>query len=234
LGITIGLLLQKRFKIVYECFNIDVQNLNNIHYKIILKHGSLHEEYPEQLLSIKYIKSDDKVLELGGNVGRNSCVIATLLSDSSNLLVIESDNDNIHLLKENRDINKLNFYIENSAISNIDLYQKEWITKPIEEINDIENWKKINTKSWKDIKNKYNIEFNTLVVDCEGALYYILKENPDFLQSFNKIIIENDFYDITHKEFVDSEFKRNNFIRIHKEQGGFGPCTDFFYEVWIK
>jgi hypothetical protein len=61
-----------------------------------------------------------------------------------------------------------------------------------------------------------------------------MKENPDFLQTFKKIIIENDFNDIEHKEFVDNEFKKLHFERVYHEQGGWGPCSDFFYEVWIK
>jgi FkbM family methyltransferase len=217
-------------------FDNNTIDLQAIHSKIKLIHGSLMEEYPEQLLSVKYIKPTDIVLEIGGNFGRNSCTIATILNDSSNMLVIESDSDNSNLLRENRDHNKLNFHIEDCAISKVDLYQKGWTTKPIEEIeiSDIENWKQINTKSWKEIKNKYNVEFNTLVADCEGALYYIMKENPDFLQTFNKIIIENDFNDIKHKQFVDNEFKKYNLERVYHEQGGWGPCYDFFYEVWIK
>lgn len=234
-GFLFGVIFQKQYVIVnQENFDDRMIDLQAIHSKIILIHGSLMEEYPEQLLSVKYIKSTDTVLEIGGNVGRNSCTIATILNDSHNLLVIESDTDNSKLLRENRDNNNLNFHIEDCAISKVDLYQKEWFTKPIEEINDIENWKKINTKSWEEVKNKYNMEFNTLVADCEGALYYIIKENPDFLQTFNKIIIENDFNDIEHKEFIDNEFKKHNLKRIHHEQGGWGPCSDFFYEVWIK
>ena len=209
-------------------------NINDIHKKLTFKHGSLRDEYPEQLLSVKYIKTTDKVLEIGGNIGRNSCVIASLLSDSSNLLVIESDSKNAELLKENRDNNNFNFHIEDSAISKVDLYQKKWVTKPVNEIKDIQNWEKINTKTWEEIKNKYNIDFNVLVADCEGALYYIIKENPDFLQQFNKIIIENDFTDIKHKEFVDNEFKNHSLERIHYQSGGFGPCSKFFYEVWEK
>jgi FkbM family methyltransferase len=146
--------------------------LNDIHSKIILIHGSLEEEYDEQLLSVKYIIPTDIVLEIGGNYGRNSCTIASILNDSSNLLVIESDPDNSIKLKENRNNNNLNFLIEDSAISNINLYQKYRTTKPIDEINDIEKWKQINTKTWDEIKNKYNMNFNTLVVDCQGALYY--------------------------------------------------------------
>jgi FkbM family methyltransferase len=223
--------------------------LNDIHSKIILIHGSLEEEYDEQLLSVKYIIPTDIVLEIGGNYGRNSCTIASILNDSSNLLVIESDPDNSIKLKENRNNNNLNFLIEDSAISNINLYQKYRTTKPIDEINDIEKWKQINTKTWDEIKNKYNMNFNTLVVDCQGALYYIIKENPDFVESFDKIIIENDFNDIEHKKFVDNNFKKYNFKKIYYE----GPeryyyediidikgrpisvkSTSFFYEVWIK
>jgi FkbM family methyltransferase len=222
---------------------IVVAKLNDIHNKIILIHGSLQDEYPEQLLSVKYIKPTDIVLEIGGNVGRNSCTIGTILNDSKNLLVVESDPDNSILLKENRDNNNLKFLIEDSAISKVNLYQKDWITKPFDEIeiNDIKNWKQINTKSWEEIKNKYNMKFNVLVVDCEGALYYIIKENPNFIQSFDKIIIENDFNDIEHKKFVDNNFIKYNFKKIYSE----GPeryyydfddvvCTSSFYEVWIK
>ena len=49
------------------------------------------------------------------------------------------------------------------------------------------------------------MNFNVLVVDCEGALYYILKDEPEFLNGFETIIIENDFLIITHKEFVNEE-----------------------------
>ncbi len=63
----------------------------------------------------------------------------------------------------------------------------------------------------------------------EGALYYILKDEPNFLNGFETIFIENDFTDITHKQFVDEEFKRNNFKSVYRLAGGFGPC--FFY-LW--
>ncbi len=42
------------------------------------------------------------------------------------------------------------------------------------------------------------------------------------------------FTDIKHKEFVDEEFKRYNFKSIFSDSGGFGPCYDYFNEVWRK
>jgi FkbM family methyltransferase len=208
--------------------------LFNIHNEIIINHGNKYDEYPEQFLSVRFIKPDDCVLEIGGNIGRNSCVISKILNNSNNLLVIESDPLSVSKLEENKNINSLNFKIECAAISKVPLIQNEWNTKPIIDNLIPDEWKIINTITWNDLKQKYNMNFNVLVADCEGALYYILKDEPEFLNGFQTILIENDFTDITHKEFVDEEFKRNNFKLVFKLAGGFGPCFFNFYEAWQK
>lgn len=185
-------------------------------------------------MSVIFINPDDCVLEIGGNIGRNSYTIAKILNDSTNLLVIESDPNSVSKLEDNKQINSLNFKIENSAISKVPIIQNNWNTKPINEDNIPNGWTLVNTITWSDLKNKYNMNFNVLVVDCEGALYYILKDEPEFLDNFKTIIIENDFTDIKHKEFVDEEFKRYNLKNIYRKSGGFEPCYNFFYEVWKK
>jgi FkbM family methyltransferase len=211
--------------------------LSDLHSKLKLNYGNFSEEYPEQEMAVMYIKPNDIVLEIGGNIGRNSCIIASLLNDSKNLVVFESFDTIAAQLKENRDLNNLNFHIENCAISKHELFQKGWETKPRQELEDDHyNWTKIKTSTWSDIKNKYNnMCFNTLVADCEGAMYYILRDEPTFLENFKKIIIENDFFNnFTHKLDVDEEFKKFNFKRVYVRPGGCGPCEDFFYEVWEK
>lgn len=209
--------------------------LLNIHNQITINYGSKTDEYPEQLMAVMYIKSTDCVLELGGNIGRNSCVISKILNNSDNLLVIETDPVNVVMLEENKNINSLNFKIERCAISKNPLIQQGWVSKPI--INNIipVDWKIINNITWTDLKLKYNMNFNVLVADCEGALYYILKDEPIFLQGFKTIIIENDFIDIKHKEFVNEEFKKFNFKVVYSKPLinilSF-PCSNYFYEVW--
>ena len=126
------------------------------------------------------------------------------LNDSKKLVVFESYQTYAQQLKENKDTNNLYFHIENCAISKFDLYQKGWDTKHVDEMTDedyvslyvngitYENyaeayWTKIKTSTW-SYKNKYNnMCFNTLVADCEGALYYILRDEPTFLENFKKI-----------------------------------------------
>jgi FkbM family methyltransferase len=225
--------------------DIITKKLEDIQLKLILDYGSISDEYQEQEMAVMYIKPDDFVLEIGGNIGRNSCVIAHLLNDSKNLVVFESSHTFAQQLKENRDTNNLNFHIEDCAISKYDLYQKEWNTKPVNEMTDEDYastcWTKIKTSTWSDIKNKYNnICFNTLVADCEGALYYILRDEPTFLENFKKIIIENDFQDYNHKLYVDEEFKKLNFKRVYVKALSdmhmliFDKVREFFYEVWVK
>jgi FkbM family methyltransferase len=208
--------------------------LSNIHNQITINHGNKIDEYPEQLMAVTFIKPNDCVLEIGGNIGRNSCTISKILNDSSNLLVIESDPESVAKLEDNKNINLLNFKIEPSAISKVPLIQNNWNTKPLNDDNIPSEWNLINTITWTDLNEKYKMNFNVLVADCEGALYYILKDEPEFLKNFKTIIIENDFYDIKHKEFVNEEFLKLNFKNIYTKSGGFGPCHNFFYEVWKK
>ena len=82
--------------------------------------------------------------------------------------------------------------------------------------------------------SKYNIQFDTLVLDCEGAFYYILMDMPEILTNVNLIIMENDYNDITHKNYIDSVLKQHNFYVDYVEAGGWGCCYNNFYEVWKR
>jgi len=212
--------------------NINNNRLNYIHNQLKFVHGSLNENITSQLMVINHITPNDKVLELGGNYGHTSCVINYLLNNKENHVVIEPNNNIVPLLIDNKNINNLNFKVENSAISNTNLYMNNNITKPINEINDFINWSPTKIISWNNFKNKYNIKFNVLIINCRDTLYYILKDDIQILNNINKIIIKNNFSDIKYKEFVNKKFKLYNFIKIYNEQGKYGPCSTFYYEVW--
>ena len=46
--------------------------------------------------------------------------------------------------------------------------------------------------------------------------------------------MENDYNDISHKEYVDKILHEHNFYLDYVEGGGWGPCKDNFYEVWKR
>jgi len=207
--------------------------LSKIHSKSIFKYGCIGDEYPEQLMAVQYIRPDNKVLEIGGNIGRNSIVISNLLNDSSNLVVLESDSTNASQLQENRDLNNLSFHVENSAISMRKLCQVGWDTFPYD-TEMPSHAKPVMTIGFEELVQKYSIKFDTLVADCEGALFYILQDFPNMLDNIQSIIMENDYHILSQKEKVDEIIKLNGFKRVYFEGNGWGPCQDRFYEVWQK
>jgi FkbM family methyltransferase len=207
------------------------ETLEIIHSKLNIKYGKLNDELPEQKMVLKYFTGNEKVLEIGGNIGRNSLVIGSII-DNNNFVVLESDTNIANQLIENRDLNKFKFYVENSALSNRRLIQKEWDTIPSDTLQEGYSW--VNTITLDNLKTKYNIVFDTLVLDCEGAFYYILMDMPEILNNIKLIIMENDYHDISHKKYIDDVLIKNNFYKHYQEEGGWGPCYDNFFEVWKK
>lgn len=213
-------------------------NLKKIHTKLIITGGNFDREVPEQLMALKYIKGNEKILEIGGNIGRNSLIISHLLQDSNNLVVLESNSEYCKILEKNKQLNNFDFNILNYALSKQKLYQHKWRT-----YTNTENLKKyfeVKTILFEEIEKKFNIKINTLVLDCEGAFYNILKDFPNILENINKIIIENDFKEIEEKKFVDEILKQNNFyvdftMPLKKSKWRKNrPCNTNFYEVWLK
>ena len=222
----------------YTISAISERDINNkiaiIHSKLQIKYGNLNEELPEQKMAVRYLTGNEKVLEIGGNIGRNSLVIGQILKENNNtnFVTLESDPYIAKQLQENRDLNNYNFFIESSALSKRKLIQKGWDT--IESDTLLEGYKLINTITLDELYAKYNIIFDTLVLDCEGAFYYILMDMPEILNNVNLIIMENDYFDITKKQYIDNVLIKNNFYRDYYQSGGWGPCYKNFFEVWKK
>lgn len=208
--------------------------LKDIQNKLKIDYGTFYEEYPEQIMTTKYITGNEKILEIGSNIGRNTLIMGYILKqhNSNKLVSLECDSDNFNKLKHNRDINNLTFYVENSALSKRKLIQKGWNTIVSDVL--IDGYKNVNIINLDELYKKYNIEFDTLVLDCEGAFYYILHDMPEILNNINLIIMENDYESISHKNYVDSVLCRKNFKVVYSKSGGWGECSKNFYEVWKK
>jgi FkbM family methyltransferase len=208
--------------------------LANIHSRYRLNYGSFQHEYPEQLMAVTYLTGNEKVLEIGANIGRNSIVIADILrkANANNFVTLECDPNIAKQLMYNRDVNNISFIIENSALSKRKLIQKGWDTIASDVV--LDGYTPVKTITWDELNAKYNILFDTLVLDCEGAFYYILMDMPEILTNIKLIIMENDYHDITHKKYIDGVLKEHGFYVDYSESGGWGPCYNNFFEVWKK
>jgi FkbM family methyltransferase len=208
--------------------------LRNIQNDLQIQFGVFSEEYEEQLMTTTYLTGDEKVLEIGGNIGRNSLIIAYILNQNSNnnFVCLECCEESSRMLFTNKTINNLDFQIECSALSSRKLIQKGWDTICSDVV--LDGYTEVNSITWEQLNEKYNIEFDTLVLDCEGAFYYILMDTPQILENVKLIIMENDYGCIKHKNFVDDTLKNYGFILDYVKTGGWGPCYFNFYEVWKK
>jgi FkbM family methyltransferase len=221
-----------------EEVNIYLKNTDGIfklHENLKINHGSLKEELPEQRLAYMFLKGDETILEIGGNIGRNSLVMANILTDDKRLVVLESDENNARILNENKDLNNLNFNIEAKALCKNKLMQQGWITSEGDELKEGYRW--VETCDYNYLKDKYQLKFDTIVADCEGAFYYILRDFPEVLDGVNLVIMENDYTSIDNYNYVADSLTKNGLKKVYMEyliDANWSPCVRNFFEVWKR
>lgn len=182
------------------------QKLHRIHSGLQFE-GNLKTEIPEQLMALKHIRSDDCVLELGGSCGRNSCLINSILSKKENHVVVEPSCLELHILRKNRDVNGLKFQIENSAISVNRLFAKGWYTFD----HEVPGSREVRTISFNNLKDKYLINFNVLIIDNEGNFPSMLRSFSNILDNIRLLIIEHDFHSLDDLKYFYKTMKTTNF-----------------------
>lgn len=225
-------------KYKYKVFTDTKERLQAIQGSLTLDFGSFQDEYPEQCMAVQFLKGDETVLEIGGNIGRNSLVIASILHDASNLVTLECSAQSASQLRHNRDLNGFTFHVEQAALSDTKLMQKGWNTVPYDA--SLGGYTEVPTIAYGELLKKYKLQFDTLVLDCEGAFYTILKQFPEILNTVQMIIVENDYRDKEQKFFVDTKLREQGFTRTYVEVGSAEafslqmPCANEFYEVWQR
>jgi FkbM family methyltransferase len=206
--------------------------LQKFHEKTKLDFGMFYDNLTMQILMMKYLNGLEKVLEIGGNIGRCSLLIANILNAKSNtdFVSLDSNPEYAKRLIHNRDQNGLSFHIENSALSKSNLIQLEDKTT----ISDVlvDGFFQVNTISWSELNEIYNIDFDTLIIDCNDAFYDILLDFPEMLKNMKLIIMKNEYYDVFKKIKIENILEENKFYLEYSETGGNCPCYYSYYEVW--
>lgn len=231
--------IRKWWNVYGKYFYPEEEQLKSLNNKLKLYNGTFDEEYEEQLLTLKFLDRDAKVLELGSNIGRNTITIATILNDISNLVTLEPSKIICNCLRYNCDTNNLYVNIENKALSYRKLIQRDWTTIPSDIL--LDGYNEVDTITFEELEEKYKIKFNTIVADCEGALYYILVDRPNILNNINTLILENDYDNVEHKYYVEKLLKEKGFKKVYSKEckleiclEKFPECVEDFYTVWKK
>ena len=185
-----------------------------------------HIEKREQDLAKQYILENDIVLELGSRYGSVSCIINSKLNNKNNQVVVEPDDRVWDALEKNKVNNNCEFNIIKGFISNkkLDLINLDVCLGGYGATFIESNDTKIPSYSLDEIINKYNLNFNVLVADCEGFLEVFFDENPNFYDNLRLIIFEADYTEKCNYDKIKSKLIEKKFNKI----------LEGHQNVWIK
>ncbi len=188
----------------------------------VVSHKELEVE--EQEIASKYIKKDDKVLELGARYGTVSAIILDKISDTKNCVIVDPDTNITQALTNN--LNKCGYEDARIFVGTIGSHKKKihsndsyaTYTESCEgdECN-IENM------TYDNLQHKYDITFNTIVADCEGCLPELIDHIED-MDPIKKIIFETD-----RAGNVDY-----NKLYTKLNECGFKNVREGFVQIWVK
>jgi FkbM family methyltransferase len=146
-------------------------------------------ELPERQLILKHLPPDSRVLELGGCIGVVSCLTNSLLTDPHAHVVVEANPFLIPFLERNRDANGAKFSVENCVVSRA--------TEAILSLAaDMDSSKlgdqgvTVPGRCCEDIEALYQLSFDTLIMDIEGAESEFIRDNIVLLKNMKLIVIE--------------------------------------------
>jgi FkbM family methyltransferase len=214
--------------------------LKALHASVKMDFGTWDDELPEQELILVHVPPTATVLEIGSFIGRSTCILASVLDDDRRLVSLESNPSFARRLLHNRDQNGFHFHGVNAALSSKPMVQVarrtyEWDPKnPPAEIH-----RRIPTKTWPELQAEFpDLNFDHLVIDCEGAFLPIVKEWPSILDGIVKIIFENDFEtdeqaEEMRKIFVDAGFSQVDVVNSAARNVRRSRKGDF-HQVWAR
>lgn len=185
---------------------------------------SIKEEREEQYVANDYIQPNNIVLELGARYGVVSSVINNKLENPDKHVVLEPDKTVLTALRANKKTHKAKFKILNGIISEkLQSLEKDgYASKTVE----VKNKKDaIKTYTIADIEKKYNLNFDTLIADCEGCLCDFFEENKEFVEKQ----LKNVMYEADVPNNCD--YKKIAFIL---KSAGFERVIDGFVSFWKK
>jgi len=188
-------------------------------------------EKNERFLVKKYVKPNDRVLEMGACIGVVSCTINRILNDKTKQVSIEPNPQMLEYLIKNRELNNSQFEIETAIITNKDEVDFYMGGQAFLSSNTIQNkGYKIKKKGLKfnELINKY-FEFNVLVMDIEGG-------ELDFFRNFDigKTAIELVIFEthLGHNLLNESEY--NECFELLTKYGFKRIDNKANVEVWRK
>lgn len=172
------------------CTFLIPKDLTSRSYRACFLLGDYEPE--ERDLIKRFLRPDDRVLELGACLGIVSCVTNQLLADRRAHVVVEGNPMLIPTIHRNRQLNNCEFLVENCAAST-----KEDVTfylHPVWVVGGTTQREsnlpvRVPGRSIGDLEKKYG-PFTALIVDVEGSELELFSHDAEILQCARLVIAE--------------------------------------------
>lgn len=174
------------------------------------------DERIEQYLCSRFIPKEAKVLEIGGRYGSVSVCINKTLADPTQHVVVEPDPIVLPALKHNRQVSQSKFAIVEGVIGRKPLYLVERGYASFAAVTPVEGGRPLPAYSLAQVMATHRVEFDTLVVDCEGCFGSFWKENPTFFDQLKTVILENDRASPAECRENEQMLRDKGFRRVYK------------------
>lgn len=140
----------------------------------------------------KYLSPEATVIELGSCLGFVSCLTNKILKNKHNHVVLEANPNLIEWIKKNKEKNNCTFSIENSAISKqseVTFYIHDLIVGGSLKRKTGRNVS-VKGVTFDDLQKKYNMTFDTLIMDIEGGELELFGNHKEEIVNFKTIFFE--------------------------------------------
>jgi FkbM family methyltransferase len=185
----------------------------------LIDHRSL--ESIEQHQASQYIHHNAVVLELGARYGTVTCAISAKLANKEALVTVEPDARVWQALEGNIARNNCKAHIVKGFISSTPMsLSNHGYGSTSSRCSD----STISNVTLAEIQEKYSVQFDTLVADCEGFLEQFFDENPTFMDKLTLVIFEKDYPQKCNYAKIDAALKERGFTCI----------VNGFHSVWKK
>ena len=149
-------------------------------------------EAGERKLIRQFLRTDDRVIELGGCIGVLSCLVNSRLEARTHHLVVEANPELIPLLRRHRELNQACFEIAECAVSRdpeVTFAVHRLMTQSGIFAQGDTRHIRVRGRSLADLHDSYG-PFNVLLIDIEGSELEILKSSSNLLLEYRLVIIE--------------------------------------------
>ncbi len=150
-----------------------------------------YEQHELELIP-RFIRPEDRVLELGACLGIISCVTNKLLAEKSGHVVVEANPLCIAALHRNRELNRAGFLIEHCAVDSrpeVTFYLHPQFIVGGTSQRPTNLPVRLPAKSLRQLERERG-PFDVLIIDIEGSEREVFEDSPDVLKGYRLVIVE--------------------------------------------